>query len=121
MFNRQPPVIPGLKLTFDNSGVLHGEFSCNGFQQGYDGMVHGGVIAAIIDSSMAQCLMGHGIVGYTTDLSVKYRRPVRIHTPATLRTTVTTINLGLLYSMKSEIVQNRHVVVQAKGRFYKVT
>jgi acyl-coenzyme A thioesterase PaaI-like protein len=41
-------------------------------------MVHGGVLAAIIDSSMAQCLMGHEVVAYTAELSIKYRKPVLI-------------------------------------------
>lgn len=120
LFNRQQSFVPGLRFWFDNSGVLHGEFNCNGFQQGYDNMVHGGVISAIIDASMAQCLMGHGIVGYTTDLSVKYRKPVMINTPTVLKTEIVSINCKVLYIMKSEILQNNKLVVQGNGRFYKV-
>ncbi len=120
LFNRQRSIVPGLKFTFDDAGTLHGTFNCNGFQQGYDNMVHGGVIAAIIDASMAQCLMGHGVVGYTANLSIKYRKPVKIRTMAYLETSITAINCGLLHSMKCEIVQNRNLVVQATGRFFKV-
>jgi len=120
LFNRQPPIVPGLRFSFNDSGALLGEFTCNGFQQGYDEMVHGGVIAAIVDASMAQCLMGHGVVGYTVKLSVKYRKPVLIRTKTTLTTSITVVNCGLLYSMKCEIIQNRNLVVQAAGQFFKV-
>lgn len=120
LFNREPSIIPGLRFWFADSGVLQGQFNCSDFQQGYDTMVHGGVIAAIIDASMAQCLMGHGIVGYTVDLAVKYRKPVIISRVATLTTEITGVNCNVLYIMKCKIVQNHCLVVQATGRFYKV-
>ena len=120
LFNRQPSIVPGLRFSFNDSGALLGEFTCNGFQQGYDEMVHGGVIAAIIDASMAQCLMGHDVVGYTADLSIKYRKPVMIRKKTTTTTSITAVNCGVLYSMKCEIIQNRNLVVQATGRFFKV-
>jgi hypothetical protein len=76
LFNRQQPVAFGLQWIFDDSGMFNGTCVCNEAHQGYDGMVHGGVIASIIDASMAQCLMGHDVVGYTVDLTIKYRKPV---------------------------------------------
>lgn len=119
LFNREPALVPGLRFWFDNAGVLSGEFNCNGFQQGYDNMVHGGVVAAIVDASMAQCLMGHAIVGYTMELSIKYRKPVLIRSLASLKTWIKEVAIGRIYILKSEITQNRHLVVQATGRFYK--
>lgn len=120
LFNRQPSIVPGLQFCFSDSGALLWEFACNGFQQGYDEMVHGGIIAAIIDASMAQCLMGHGVVGYTTNLSIRYRKPVMIRTKIALTTSITAVNCGVLYSMKCEIIQTQKLVVQATGRLFKV-
>jgi len=120
LFNRQPPFAHGLHFWFDDSGILHGKFNCNENHQGYDEMVHGGVIASIVDASMAQCLMGHGIVGFTTDLSVKYRKPVMINTHTILTTKIEQVNCEVLYSMKCEMYQNRILVVEGTGRFYKI-
>jgi hypothetical protein len=120
LFNCQPPVVPGLQFRFDDSGALNGDFICNGIHQGYNDMVHGGVIAAIIDASMAQCLMGHGVVAYTAELSIKYRKPVLIHVPAVLKTSIVEISAGLLYTLKSEVIQNFNIVVQTTGKFFKV-
>ena len=120
LFNRHPSILPGLRFEFDDAGALRGEFICEGCQQGYDEMAHGGVLAAIVDASMAQCLMGHGIVGYTADLSVKYRKPVMIHTMTTFETSITAVNYGLLYQMKCTMAQDHGCVVEATGRFFKM-
>ncbi|MBN1603165.1 MAG: PaaI family thioesterase [Chitinispirillaceae bacterium] len=120
LFNRQPSIVPGLKFWFDDTGTFNGRFNCNAYQQGYDTMVHGGIIAAIIDSSMAQCLMGHGIVGYTANLSVKYRKPVAIRTVTKLQTSIVAVNYRVLYSVSCRMTQNDVCVVKADGRFFKV-
>ncbi len=120
IFNRQPFAIPYLHFSFDDLGIFQGNFTCNEHQQGYDGMVHGGIISAIIDASMAQCLMGHGVVGYTTDLSIRYRKPLLIHKTSSIRTSITCVNVGVLYTMNCEITQDNHVAVSATGKFYKV-
>jgi acyl-coenzyme A thioesterase PaaI-like protein len=120
LFNHQHSIIPDLGFKFDDDGALYCEFACNESQQGYDGMTHGGVIAAIVDASMAQCLMGHGVVGYTTDLSIKYRKPVKVCKRTMLKTSIITVNVGLLYTLKCEIMQSHNLVVEATGRFFKV-
>lgn len=117
LFNRSKMLIPGLSFAFDDSGALHGKFTCNHFHQGYNKMVHGGVIAAIIDASMAQCLMGHGVIGYTADLSVRYRKPLFIDTEALLKTYITENYADKLYLLKCEIFQNRNVSVSSKAKF----
>jgi acyl-coenzyme A thioesterase PaaI-like protein len=96
-----------------------GEFSCGRYHQGYDAMTHGGVVAAIIDAAMVQCLMGHGIVGYTTDLSIRYRKPVMILQPTLVEAWIAGIRVGCLYSMKCEVFQNGKVAVRATATFYK--
>jgi hypothetical protein len=44
----------GLKLKFilHNNNTLSGEFKISKDYQGYDGILHGGIITAILDSSM---------------------------------------------------------------------
>jgi hypothetical protein len=118
IFNIREPV-PGLCFSFNNHGELLGTFTCTNIHQGYDGMVHGGILAAIIDASMTQCLMGHGVAGYTVDLSVKYCKPVMMNTRSELLTTIISSHFGLLYSIKSEITQNNNRLVQATARFFK--
>ena len=49
--------------------------------QGWDGIAHGGIIAAILDEVMAWALIDHDSWGLTARMTVDYKRPVRIGVP----------------------------------------
>jgi acyl-coenzyme A thioesterase PaaI-like protein len=108
-----------LCFRFTEDGTLTGTFLCTSEHQGYDGIVHGGVIAAIIDASMAQCCMGHGFVAYTTDLSIRYRLPVSINTPCVLETRIVSSGRGVLFSLECKITQKGQLHAEAEGRFFR--
>jgi acyl-coenzyme A thioesterase PaaI-like protein len=118
LFTRNPPVRE-LDFRFTDSGQLRGTFTCTDEHQGYDSIAHGGIIAAVIDSAMAQCLMGHGVVGYTADLTIRYRTPVRINEEAQLKTFVEGSAVDTLYKMRCEIRQSQHLAVEANARFFR--
>ena len=118
LFRNNPPV-ENLRFAFTEEGVLTGSFVCSEEHQSYDGIVHGGIIAAIIDASMAQCCMGHGIVAYTCDLSIRYRNPVKIATVTQLDTRIVGKALGVLFSLECHITQENQVHVEAAGRFFR--
>ena len=46
--------------------------------QGYDGTLHGGVVAALLDETMGWAIFHQGIWGVTARLNVTYRRPVPV-------------------------------------------
>ena len=46
--------------------------------QGYDGTLHGGVVAALLDETMGWAIFHQGIWGVTARLTVTYRRPVPV-------------------------------------------
>jgi acyl-coenzyme A thioesterase PaaI-like protein len=49
--------------------------------QGWEGITHGGVVAAILDEVMAWSLIGQDRLGFTARLEVDFRRPVPVETP----------------------------------------
>lgn len=118
LFLNDPPV-EGLEFYFSGEGILRGQFICSEKHQGYDKVVHGGIIAAIVDASMTQCCMGHGIVAYTADLSIRYRNPLKIDTSAALETRIVHDAVGALFSLKCIITQDDKVHVEASGRFFR--
>lgn len=118
-FCANPPV-DKIELQFDSQGVFKGTILCSEKQQGYDGMVHGGILAGVIDASMAQCLMGHAIEGYTTELAVKYKKPCVINIDAFLETKIVSVDHGCLYSMQARIVQHGEEIVTATAKFFKM-
>jgi len=69
----------GLHLDFDVSRD-RAETRYTGTQrhQGYDGTLHGGVVAALLDETMGWAIFHQGIWGVTAKLNVTYRRPVPV-------------------------------------------
>jgi acyl-coenzyme A thioesterase PaaI-like protein len=116
IFKHNPP-IRGLQFLFNDSGELTAEFTCDASHQGYDSMVHGGIIAAIIDASMAQCLMGHGVVAYTAELKVRYKHPLKINHKVKLITNIESSYLEKLYKMNTTIHQDGICKVVASSSF----
>jgi len=111
----------GLSFTFDTKGRLKGHFYCHKKYQGYDKRIHGGIMAAIIDESMVHCLMAQGVVGVTTNLSIKYRKPVFIEDTVAITTSVRKSRLsGALYELQTEILQQKALAITARGDFYAV-
>lgn len=69
----------GLKLQFEvlPDGSVRSEFMCKFIFEGYKEILHGGVIASLIDSAMTNCLFAHDILAFTAELTIKYKMPVR--------------------------------------------
>jgi acyl-coenzyme A thioesterase PaaI-like protein len=116
IFKHHPP-IENLRFNFFDDGVLCGTFVPSCKHQGYDSMVHGGIIAAIIDASMAQCLMGHGIVAYTAELSIRYIQPVVTYDCVEMRTSIVDKYKNRLFQLECSINQNSINKVNAHAKF----
>ena len=79
----------GLHMKFYESepGTTHAEIIVPVQFQGYPGIVHGGIIAAMLDEISARAFLGDGSPRFlvTVKLSVRYRKPVPVGVPLTLR------------------------------------
>ncbi len=84
---RQNPV--GLKLEFyedTEAGLVRTEFSVPEEYQGYPGVVHGGIVAAILDETAGRAVMlgsSDENLMATLKLTVRYRRPTPVCTTLT--------------------------------------
>ncbi len=75
---RQNPV--GLKINFYNTGPgeVAAEHSVPDIYQGYPGVVHGGIVAAMLDETAGRSVMSEGEFEFfmTLKLEIKYRQPI---------------------------------------------
>ncbi|MFW6253749.1 MAG: PaaI family thioesterase [Chitinivibrionales bacterium] len=118
LFNQKEPA-RSVRFSFDADGSLFASLVCPSDHQGYDGIVHGGVLASLVDASMAQCLMGHGIVAFTAELKLRYRKPVRVNETLDLRTLIHDSSCQRIFRMKTSIRQQGSVCVNAVAKFYR--
>ena len=61
-----------LMFTAAAAGCVQARFTGRPDLQGYDGILHGGIIAALLDSAMTHCLFHRSIKAVTADLHVRY-------------------------------------------------
>ncbi len=68
----------GLKLHFAPAGEgIRAEFTPSDLHVGYEGLVHGGILAALIDDALANIWFVRGQEAMTAKLEVRFRRAVR--------------------------------------------
>ena len=70
----------GLKFYRHEDGAVFGNFFADPKYEGYSSIIHGGIIATLLDSAMTHCLLMKGIPALTGRLSIKYSTPIQTGT-----------------------------------------
>jgi uncharacterized protein (TIGR00369 family) len=112
----------GLKLQFTQTaeGEIHSTLDMDETFQGYNGMIHGGIIATILDAAMTHCLMVKGIAALTAELKVRYRNPL----PAGSRITVAAQlkkERSPLFELQATMTRGTQVIANATARFMEAS
>lgn len=70
----------GLRLTFEeDEEKLYATWQPSSHYQGYNNVLHGGIVATLLDEAGAWCIyVKAGTAGVTSAMNVKYLRPVHI-------------------------------------------
>ncbi|MFW6062125.1 MAG: PaaI family thioesterase [Planctomycetota bacterium] len=109
------PAALGLEFAVTDDGVT-GTFPCPPRFEGYDGMLHGGVISAIADGAMTNCLFAEGIAAVTAELKVRFRHPVVLGKRLTVMARTTRRNAPL-FVLEARLVQDGKLKATATGKF----
>lgn len=64
------------RLSTDGTSVL-ADWRPPAWSVSYDGTVHGGLVATVLDSAMVHALFARGCSARTADLHLRYRQPVQ--------------------------------------------
>jgi len=79
----------GLRIRFysDGPGKAIARVMLDDRHQGYPGIAHGGVVATMLDEIMGRAAMteDHHRLMFTAKMEVRYRQPVPLYRPLTLR------------------------------------
>lgn len=69
----------GMKLDFEYSEEAAWTwFDSPAGYEGYHGVIHGGIIATILDEVMAKVILSKNLVAVTADMNIRYRKPLPI-------------------------------------------
>ena len=89
----------GLRLSFKidpETKTLKTTFVAGLTFQGWDGIVHGGIISTLLDEAMAKLVYELGYKAVTASLEVKFKRPAPILEPLHVYGEVTEVNKRLI-------------------------
>ncbi len=108
----------GLRLEFLmlDDGSIQTHFNCNAIYEGFPDMLHGGVIASLLDGTMTNCLFAHGHTGVTGELKVRFRHPVVTGRRSLVRAWIEESSPPY-HLLKAELIQDQQVKARATGKF----
>ncbi|MFH1680261.1 MAG: PaaI family thioesterase [Candidatus Eisenbacteria bacterium] len=109
-----------LNLSFraDGEGAVNTEFSPHPRLQGYQGVLHGGVISALLDSAMTHCLFHRGVRAVTGDLRVRFLRPASCRGPLRLTARVLS-STPRLYRLRAELSDDKGILAWGEAKFLR--
>lgn len=108
----------GLSLRFKklDDGSVIAAFVGHPTHEGYRGMVHGGIVATLLDGAMTQCLFADGIRAPTAELKVRFRHPMALGEQVRIRAWRLS-SVHRLHLMRAEISVGPRVLASAQGKF----
>ncbi len=116
MCGQSNPFGLGLKFTCGKDGSVTATFLGHPALEGFQGLLHGGMVASLLDGAMTNCLFAHGRVAMTGELNVRYRKPVVIGEEMLIHAWITRSSPPL-HLLAAELKQGNCVKAAAKAKF----
>lgn len=110
----------GLKLKFEKRGEgVRAQFTPSTLHVGYDGIVHGGIIASLIDDALANVWFVRGQEAITAKIEVRFRHEVQPGETLVISAHPTGTKAGLM-TARAEVARADGVVVAEGSGFLTV-
>jgi len=112
----------GLKLKFDmKDDICCTEFTAGDEHQGWSGYMHGGLIAALLDETMAWWLWLAGTPIMTVEMTTRYSLGVPVNEKLVVESWCEANKRDRIFEMAAHIVlPDGKVAAKAKAKFMKV-
>jgi uncharacterized protein (TIGR00369 family) len=88
--------------------------------QGFEGVVHGGLVSTLLDECMAYATMSVGGFCATAEIAVKFIRPVRIGVPVRIEAWLVE-QRGRILRLEASVIQEGEEKAKGRGTFAQVT
>lgn len=115
----QHPQSFGLRFAPHGDGSVRATFQSYDELQGYDGILHGGIIASLLDSAMTNCLFQEGIQAVTADLRIRYKHSVPCTAKLDLQAKLVESHPPL-YRLKAKLVHDGRCMARGEARFMRI-
>jgi uncharacterized protein (TIGR00369 family) len=113
----------GLKAFFyqDEEGRVVAHFTGKEEHQGYPGVMHGGIVTALLDEVIGRVSIAQDLLwGVTAKLEVRFRRPVPLGQPLTLVGEMTRLRSRTLEAHGEIRLEDGTVAAEAEGVYIRL-
>jgi len=110
----------GLKLDFynDQQDSVWAKAKGSIHQQGYQGILHGGFIAALLDAGMCQAIFNQSVEAVTADINIRYLAEIPLTADILIRGKINKRSLSL-YKVEADIYVEQQLMAKSTARFMK--
>ena len=113
------PLSLGLSFHPGDDGHINATFQAHPGLQGYQGILHGGVVSSLLDAAMTHCLFHQGIEAVTGDLHVRFVKSVPCDARMELRARLLNASPPL-YRLRGELVLDGQTMAWAEAKFMEM-
>ena len=111
----------GFKLSFTKDGdTLKAECTPDKVYQGWPGLVHGGIMAFLLDEAMNNAAYFEGITCLTASMQVRLRQPVKVEEPLVITSSVTKNRKKLIEASAKVCLKDGTVVAEGTSKQFVV-
>jgi uncharacterized protein (TIGR00369 family) len=112
----------GLNVRFySHKGKAKAEYTPTREFEGYRDILHGGIISALLDEVMIQAIIAQGILTFTTQIEVNFKKPARIGEKLLLEGEVTGDRGKIIMTRGEAAKEDGTIIATSSGKFFKAT
>ena len=117
---RENPIGFHLRFFQDDAGCVYADYTPKEEHQGFPGVMHGGLVSALLDEILGRTAIAHDIWCMTAKLDVRFRKPVPIGAPLKLKGAITR-NDGRLLEGRGELrLADGSIAAEARGTYLRI-
>jgi len=113
------PLSSALVFQTLNDDSVTAELQGRSFMQGYQGVLHGGFVSALLEEAMVHVLFQKKIKGYPINLNVAYFRTIPSNANLTLKAKLEGEG-PMIYKLSAELFLNNKLVANGRSDFANI-
>ena len=107
----------GLKLAFVKEGdTVKTEYTPDKAYQGWPGLLHGGILACLLDEAMSHAAYTTGNTCVTASITIRQRQPIRLETPLFVTARITRHSRKLIETEGKVCLKDGTIVAESTAK-----
>jgi uncharacterized protein (TIGR00369 family) len=111
----------GLKVDFfEEGGRAKAQFIPTDKLEGYKEILHGGILAALLDEVMIKSIIAKGILTVTSRMEIEFKKPAKIGEQLFLEGEIKNDKGKIILAEGKVFLEDGSMIAQAKGNYFRV-